>query len=197
MKFIAITGGPGAGKTAVLEMARRTLCEHVAVLPEAAGIIFGGGFPRRNSDPAMRAAQRAIYHVQREMEYLYERENHHLVALCDRGTLDGLAYWPGSREEYFESVKSTMQAELVRYHAVIHLRVPGADMGYNNSNVLRSETAEEARIIDDRILKVWQGHPHRHIIDSTESFMRKAEDAMRVIHEHLPNDCCVESGSGD
>lgn len=191
MKFIAITGGPGAGKTAVLEMARRTLCEHVAVLPEAAGIIFGGGFPRRNSDPAMRAAQRAIYHVQREMEFLYEREDHHMVSLCDRGTLDGLAYWPGTREEYFESVKSTMQAELVRYQAVIHLRVPSVAMGYNNSNVLRSETAEEARIIDDRIIDVWRDHPNRYIIDSAESFMQKAQDAMELIHDNLPESCCL------
>jgi len=191
MKFIAITGGPGAGKTAVLEMARRTLCEHVAVLPESAGIIFGGGFPRRGTDAALRAAQRAIFHVQRSMEYLYENEDDHLVALCDRGTLDGLAYWPGTREEYFESVKSTMKAELTRYEAVIHLRVPSLETGYNQSNILRSETAEEAQIIDDRILEVWEDHPRRHVVDSHESFMAKAQDAMKLIHEYLPADCCM------
>lgn len=43
---IVLTGGPGAGKTAVLEMMRKTLCEHVVVVPESAGIVFGGGFPR-------------------------------------------------------------------------------------------------------------------------------------------------------
>ena len=37
---IALTGGPGAGKTAVLELARRLLCEHVHILPEAPGIVF-------------------------------------------------------------------------------------------------------------------------------------------------------------
>ena len=31
--LVVITGGPGAGKTAVLEVARRYLCEHIAVLP--------------------------------------------------------------------------------------------------------------------------------------------------------------------
>ncbi len=42
-KLVVLTGGPGAGKTAVLEVVRRRFCEHVAVLPEAASILFGGG----------------------------------------------------------------------------------------------------------------------------------------------------------
>ena len=33
---IVLTGGPGGGKTAVLEVVRRHFCEHVVVLPEAA-----------------------------------------------------------------------------------------------------------------------------------------------------------------
>ncbi len=31
---MVLTGGPGAGKTAILELVRRTLCPHVALLPE-------------------------------------------------------------------------------------------------------------------------------------------------------------------
>jgi hypothetical protein len=32
---VVITGGPGAGKTAVLALTRQPFCEHVKVLPEA------------------------------------------------------------------------------------------------------------------------------------------------------------------
>jgi len=39
--LVVLTGGPGAGKTAFLEIARRNFCEHIAVLPEAASIVFG------------------------------------------------------------------------------------------------------------------------------------------------------------
>lgn len=46
-KRIVLTGGPGAGKTALLELIRQSFCAHVKVLPEAASIIFGGGFPGR------------------------------------------------------------------------------------------------------------------------------------------------------
>ncbi len=63
-RFVVLTGGPGAGKTAVLGLARQRFCRHVLVLDEAASVLFGGGFPRKESSEARRAAQRAIYHVQ-------------------------------------------------------------------------------------------------------------------------------------
>jgi hypothetical protein len=58
---VVITGGPGAGKTAVLELVARSFCPHVAILPEAATIVFGGGFPRHTTTVGLMAAQRAIY----------------------------------------------------------------------------------------------------------------------------------------
>jgi len=89
-----LTGGPGAGKTAALELVRRTFCPHVVLVPEAAGILFAGGFPRGGGPEHARAAQRAIYHVQHELEILALTHAPALV-LCDRGTVDGAAYWPG------------------------------------------------------------------------------------------------------
>ena len=61
-KRIVLTGGPGAGTTAVLELVRQHFCEHVHVLREAAGVLFGGGFPRAPNGAALRAAQRAIFY---------------------------------------------------------------------------------------------------------------------------------------
>src|SRR5262245_64907181 len=57
-KRIVLTGGPGAGKTAVLELVRQAFCRHVVVLSEAAGILFGGGFPRGPSEGERAVAQR-------------------------------------------------------------------------------------------------------------------------------------------
>ena len=64
---VVLTGGPGAGKSAVLELARLFFCEHVRRLPESAGIVFGGHFPRNGRPDIRRAGQRAIYHVQVEL----------------------------------------------------------------------------------------------------------------------------------
>jgi predicted ATPase len=188
---IAITGGPGGGKTALLEIVRRHLCDHVTVLPESAGIIYGGGFPRRASPPARRAAQRAIYHVQRELEQLTDDEQIARLVLCDRGTLDGLAYWPGSADEYFHDLNTTLQAELARYAAVIHLRTPAAPR-YNNHNPLRTENAAEAARLDERILEVWRWHPNVHVIEDTPKFLDKVERALALLRPYEPT-CCHEA----
>lgn len=125
---IVLTGGPGAGKTATLEMIKQSFCEHVRVLPEVATIVFGGGFPRSVTTDGLKAAQRAIFYVQRELEAVAIAENA-AIALCDRGTLDGVAYWPGP-EELWSLVGTSRQAEMARYHTIIHLRTPSADAGY-------------------------------------------------------------------
>jgi hypothetical protein len=81
------------------------------------------------------AAQRAIFFVQRELESTSQAENAAIV-LCDRGTVDGAAYWPGP-QSFLDSVGTTLERELSRYDAVIHLRTPPSDGGYNHTNPLR------------------------------------------------------------
>jgi predicted ATPase len=182
---IVLTGGPGGGKTAVLELVQRTLCEHVKVLPEAAGIVFGGGFPRGGDPSVQRAAQRAIFHVQCELEAAAELGNPAII-LCDRGTVDAVAYWPGPGDMWSE-LGTTLNAQQSRYAAVIHLRTPLA--GYNHQNPLRIESPAEAGIIDARIATAWTGHPRRHFVDSTSDFLVKAQRAIGLIRAELPG-CC-------
>jgi predicted ATPase len=184
---IVLTGGPGAGKTAVLELLRHSLCEHVLVLPESAGIVFGGGFPRRDNVAVGRCAQRAIFYVQRELEAAADAEGAGIV-LCDRGTVDGIAYWPGP-EDFWASVGTSRADALGRYDAVIHLRVPDADHGYGHQNPLRVESPPQARAIDDRILRAWDGHPRRYLVDATSDFITKARMAVEILRQELP-ECC-------
>lgn len=184
---VVLTGGPGAGKTAVLELIRQSFCEHVRVLPEAAGIVFGGGFPRGSDDRLRRAAQRAIFHVQHELEEVGDVDNPAIV-LCDRGTIDGLAYWPGGRD-YLESVGTTLGEQYARYDAVIHLRTPGAAHGYNQQNPLRIESAAEAEAIDERILLAWHGHPRRYLVEPSADFVEKARRAIAILRDEMPA-CC-------
>jgi hypothetical protein len=126
-----LTGGPGAGKTALLELIRQSFCSQVAVLPEAASVVFGGGFPRHSDPECQRAAQRAIYHVHWQLEITGDSHNA-AVVLCDRGTLDGLAYWPGAPGDFWAPLGTDRAQELVRYDAVIHLRTPTVELGYNH-----------------------------------------------------------------
>lgn len=186
---MVLTGGPGAGKTAVLEVVRRYLCEHVVVLPESAGIVYGGGFPRRASIPARRAAQIAIFHVQDQLESIALGEGLPAMVLCDRGIIDGLAYWPGDEESFYRAVGTTREAAFARYAAVIHLRTPSTEGGYNHRNPLRVETAEEATVLDQRLLDVWRDHPRRHLVECTRDFMDKLTLTLNALRAELPI-CC-------
>jgi hypothetical protein len=91
---IVLTGGPGAGKTTAADLFRREIGDRVVVVPEAATLLFSGGFPRVKEAHATRSAQAAIYHLQRNLEDIQAARFPERVLLCDRGTLDGAAYWP-------------------------------------------------------------------------------------------------------
>lgn len=189
-QLVVLTGGPGAGKTAVLEVVRRSFCRHVTVLPEAASIIFGGGFPRTAADAMRRGAQRAIFHVQRELEDATREERTSAVILCDRGLLDGVAYWPANAPTFWAETGATEALCLARYAAVIHLVTPDEARGYDHSNPLRIETAAEAAGLDQRIRDAWAGHPRRFIIEPTARFLDKLEAVVAVIRGELPA-CCA------
>ncbi len=180
-RLIVLTGGPGGGKTAVLEMAKRTLNEKTVILPESASIIFGGGFWRLPSLTARTAAQRAIYHVQREMETLVRQEYNWEIGLCDRGTLDGLAYWPCEEKAFWEMNGSSLEKEYSHYYAVIHMRTPTEINGYNHTNPLRIENAVQSKLIDDKIASIWKNHPRYVEVPSTKSFVEKADMALKFI----------------
>jgi type II restriction enzyme len=68
------------------------------------------------------------------------------VVLCDRGTLDGAAYWPGPGD-LWSAVGTTLEEQLGRYDAVIHLRPPTTEHGYNRRNPLRIESSMEGAAI--------------------------------------------------
>ena len=191
-RLVVLTGGPGAGKTAILEMAKKVLCEHVAILPEAASVVYGGGFWRLPSETARVSAQRAIYHVQREMESLVLLERKWAIGLCDRGTLDGTAYWPLAENLYWEATGTSLAKELERYLAVIHLRSPAENLGYNHENPLRIETSRQAQEIDLAIERIWKAHPNYRVIENSQSFITKAQTAIDLISDYLPN-CCKDT----
>lgn len=165
----------------MLEVARKHFGDHLVVLPEAATIVFGGGFPRGASAAARRAAQRAIFRVQIELETMALEEGRARAILCDRGTVDGVAYWPDSPESFWDAVGTTHADQLARYSTVIHLRTPPAGNGYNHANRVRVESAEEAALIDERIAAAWSPHPRRFFIESDRSFIAKAARALELI----------------
>ncbi len=191
--LIVVTGGPGAGKTSLINAAKQRFCEHVTIVPEAATIVFSGGFWRGSTNVCRESAQRAIYHVQRQMEQMAMFSSKGVVSVCDRGTLDGLAYWPHERKTFFESFGTVEEKELGRYLAVIHLSVPDEAHGYNNyTNPIRNETASEAQDLDEKITDAWKNHPRRIEIRSRNSFEDKIQEALHALEELTPKCCAAD-----
>jgi LmbE family N-acetylglucosaminyl deacetylase len=94
-----------------------------------------------------------------------------------------------SPDDFWSSVGTTPAEQLARYEAVIHLRTPTSNEGYNRQNPLRTESAAAAAEIDARILQVWQGHPRRFIVEATSDFLDKASRTLELLRAEMP-ECC-------
>ncbi|MBE7453907.1 MAG: AAA family ATPase [Kofleriaceae bacterium] len=171
---IVVTGGPGGGKTTAADLFRRELGEKVVVVPEAATLLFSGGFPRSGEVHARKSAQCAIYHVQRNLEDVQSARFPERILLCDRGSIDGAAYWPDDPAGFFAAVGSSEEAELERYDAVIFFETAAAGgHAIEGGNPIRTESAEEAMAIDRRLRGLWSRHPRFVIVPHNPSFMKK------------------------
>ncbi len=181
---VVVTGGPGGGKTTAADLFRREIGDRVVVVPETATLLFSGGFPRPDSseEEAIRSVQRAIFHVQRNLEDIQSAHYPDRLLLCDRGTVDGAAYWPDGTQDFFASVGSTHQAELERYDAVLFFETAArGGHGFESENRFRTESQAEAVALDGRLRDVWRDHPHFVLIPHATSFVRKMTMALGML----------------
>ncbi|MDX2055331.1 MAG: ATP-binding protein [Polyangiaceae bacterium] len=171
---VVLSGGPGGGKTTAADLFRRELGERVVIVPEAATMLFSGGFPRGAEEPARRAAQLAIYHVQRNLEEVQFARYPNRILLCDRGTIDGAAYWPGPPEEFFEQAGTSLESELSRYDAVIFFESAAVGgISIEGGNPVRIEDAKAAVELDGKLQKLWSRHPRFTRVGHNSSFIKK------------------------
>lgn len=182
---IVVTGGPGGGKTTAADLLHRERPDQVVIVPEAATILFEGGFPHVDDDAAERAAQRAIFEVQSSIEDVKRALYPHHTLLCDRGTVDGAAYWPeasGGAEGFFADLGTSLEAELARYDFVVFFETAAAGgRPIHVGNPHRIESVEEAVALDRRLRAVWSQHPRFHFVPNHASFLAKVNEALEVL----------------
>jgi predicted ATPase len=181
-KRIVLTGGPGGGKTTAADLLRRELGSRVVIVPEAATILFAGGFPRSQQWDANRAAQSAIFHVQRNLEDVQSALYPERTLLCDRGTVDGAAYWQDGEDSFFHSAGTTLEDELSRYDAVVFFETAAvAGLSIEGGNPVRCESLAQAVALDRRLRSLWSRHPRFTLIEHNSSFVRKILGALGVL----------------
>ncbi|WP_374073779.1 ATP-binding protein [Bdellovibrio bacteriovorus] len=177
---VAITGGPSGGKTTLIEALKKELGQKCAVVPEAASILYRGGFPRYKEAQGVIHAQKAIYHTQKELEDMICMLSQKPLIVCDRGSLDAVAYWPDNEAHFFKTINSSREAELARYDWVIHLDTASLDF-YDTNNPIRTETFQEAWDLNSKIKQAWEGHSRRVVITHNEDFLSKMTTSLAVI----------------
>ena len=181
---IALTGGPGGGKTTSADLFRREIGDSVVIVPEAATILFQGGFPRSRQPTARRHTQTAIFHVQRHLEEEYSALYPGRVLLCDRGTIDGAAYWPGPHDEYFRQVQTTLEDELARYDAVIFFETAAVGgSSIEGGNPVRTESLQEAVELDLKLRALWSQHRAFSLVPHHTSFFQKITVGLHRLQE--------------
>ena len=181
---IVLTGGPSGGKTTLTSAIQQEFPSQVITVPEAASIIFGGGWPRRKTHHGVQHQQKAIFLLQRELESLIAGENPDRLIVCDRGSLDGVAYWPGPgpSSDFLAAVGSSFENEVSRYDWIVHLDTAPASY-YDLTNPLRNESFDEAWKLNEKIKEAWATHPQRIVISNNRSghFLEKLQRAMFVV----------------
>lgn len=181
---IVLTGGPGGGKTTAADMFRREIGDRVVIVPEAATMMFTGGFPRYQKEYAVHAAQRAIFHVQKNLEDVQAAEYPGRILLCDRGTIDGAAYWPGSAEGFFEEMQTSLDQELERYDGVIFFESAAVGgLSIEGGNPARQESIGKAAELDGELRKIWSQHSNFRIVRHQDSFLKKITTGFSILEE--------------
>lgn len=181
---IVLTGGPGGGKTTAVDLFRREIGEGVVVVPEAATLMFNGGFPRYAELDAVRHSKRAIYHVQRNLEDIQSTRYPDRILLCDRGTIDGAAYWPESDGDFFEALGTSLEEELARYDGVIFFESAAVGgLGIEGGNPARRESLAEAAALDARLRTFWSQHERFVLVHHHPSFLRKISVGLAILDE--------------
>ena len=190
---VAVTGGPCAGKTTLMWRVKEKMPGYGVlplIVPEVATDFLTNGIVPSRHGLTNAQFQELIFKEQLHREALYEHYAlrsgaQKVLMLHDRAILDALGYCP---HEVFEMIleRHGLDKEKVfdRYKAILHMvtAANGAEEHYTLlNNKARTETPEEARVLDQKLIEAWNGHPHWRAIDNSTDLEGKVRRAIQEI----------------
>lgn len=204
MYKIALTGGPGSGKSTCLSKLERSLSERgykVFIVPETATELIPNGIYPSDVLPLL-DFQRIVLEKQIHKEKIYDEianfwPSEDVIILYDRTVLDGMVF---VKEDEFKNLLKnqnlTLLSALERYDMVIHLITAAEEAPefylWNNpeseeegNNAARSEPPELAIERDHKSRKIFVKHPHFRIINSSKSFDDKVNKLIEEVHNFI------------
>lgn len=188
IKKIDVTGGPSGGKTTALSYAEQRLMNlgYLPIIrPEIATLLINAGITPWGNNFDTLEFQKQILLMTQMMDERFIRiaslsKKENVVVLGDRGLMDGQAYV--EKDLFLQALHSTglniVSARDESCDAIMHLVTAalGAEEFYTlENNKARTETPEQARILDANTQTAWIGHPHMRVIDNSFDFKTKID----------------------
>lgn len=200
---VCLTGGPCGGKSSSQESLSKALTAkgyNVYFAPEVPTILMNGGCVYPGLAPEKKAQLTAfedgIIQMQLQMERSFTKiassTGKPSVVIFDRGLLDIPAYLP--REAWLELLETlgfTEEYFAGRYDIVLHLvtTAHGVEDVYEvqkSNNAARTETAQQARDLCDKVFDCWSIHPNVVKLENTaDGFVSKLESGTTAVLEMI------------
>jgi tRNA uridine 5-carbamoylmethylation protein Kti12 len=186
MYKVVLTGGPSSGKSTICKQLKAIYSNKIQVCPEAAEMIFRGGFPRLEDSVGLAERQYAIFHVQKALTNLSSVLNPNAeILLFDRGLLDGLCYWPGSWNSFEDKMRINIESTRKDYQLVIQLGVAHQE-DYQNT-AFRPEDQQTSLDMEQKLKQIWEEHPNYHFLPYTLNLEDKSAHCLELINTFKSN----------
>ena len=195
VKRIVLTGGPGSGKTSVLEKINQVYSSEgykVIIVPETATELMNNGITFKDGSISLVDFQELVMRLQLAKEEIVDRNielmgSDKVIVVYDRGTIDNTAY---INKNEFEEILTRLNhvksfTDLMnKYDLVINL-VGREDFYTTENNKARSESASDALKLGDATLKCWLGHKTVKIVMPKDTVVEKINEVLNIINESL------------
>lgn len=195
MLKICLTGGPSTGKTSVINAVIKDFSElgyHVIVIPETATSFINNGI-RPFGDNALPPVtfQKLVIESQLSKEKIAELAAEALgsdkvIIICDRGSLDGIAYV--TSEEWEQTLKEqgvNARDLLSSYNAILYMEGREELFTTENNKARYESSAEEALEKGRKVLKSYLSHDNLRVIQPREEMKDKETEVINIIANML------------
>lgn len=203
VKRVVLTGGPGTGKTTVINKIREVYEKQgvtVIVIDETATYLIEKGIkPFGDNAIDMVDFQELVMKMQLAKEAVFDRaiemqKNENVLIVYDRGTIDNTAY---VNEDEFKEVLARLNhvktfAELMNKYDLVLVLGGSKDFYTTENNVARSESADEALKLGETTLKCWLGHKNVRIVMPKSTIDEKINEVLNIINELLQKKTVVK-----